>query len=165
MFSFWAFAQLSVDYLVIEVGVGGRLDATNVLTIQGKPVVLDVAHNPQKLTALTAALQEQFPDQSFTYVVALGNNKQEALSDNLRVIQPSASRLIATRFTHLPHASISPEHIQDIALSLTDNAEKCIAIDDPYTAFSTALTFEEPVVITGSFYLIDGLRTFIQQNK
>src|SRR3989339_1643296 len=30
--AFWYFAQNKVDYAVIEVGLGGRLDATNVLT-------------------------------------------------------------------------------------------------------------------------------------
>ena len=32
IFSFWLFKKIDVDYIIIEVGVGGRLDATNVIS-------------------------------------------------------------------------------------------------------------------------------------
>ena len=31
IFSFWLFKKISVDYIIIEVGIGGRLDTTNVI--------------------------------------------------------------------------------------------------------------------------------------
>lgn len=31
IFSFWLFKEMGVDYIIIEVGIGGRLDATNVI--------------------------------------------------------------------------------------------------------------------------------------
>lgn len=32
IFSFWLFAEINVDYIIIEVGIGGRLDTTNVIS-------------------------------------------------------------------------------------------------------------------------------------
>lgn len=40
IFSFWLFAQQQVDYVVVEVGVGGRLDVTNVLGRPDKVAVI-----------------------------------------------------------------------------------------------------------------------------
>ena len=31
IFSFWLFKKIDVDYIIIEVGIGGRLDTTNVI--------------------------------------------------------------------------------------------------------------------------------------
>lgn len=39
-FAFWYFARLDLDYVVIETGVGGRLDATNTVTRPGKLCVI-----------------------------------------------------------------------------------------------------------------------------
>ncbi len=40
MFSFWLFGRLKLDYMVIEVGLGGRLDLTNVMTRTDKTCVI-----------------------------------------------------------------------------------------------------------------------------
>jgi len=37
--AFWAFAQAQVDVVVLEVGVGGRMDATNVITPEASIIV------------------------------------------------------------------------------------------------------------------------------
>ena len=39
-FAYWVFAQKKLDYSVIEVGMGGRLDATNVIKNQNKICVI-----------------------------------------------------------------------------------------------------------------------------
>lgn len=39
-FAYWVFARRQVDYIVIEVGMGGLLDATNVITRQDKIAVI-----------------------------------------------------------------------------------------------------------------------------
>lgn len=39
-FAFWVFAQESVDYAVIEVGMGGRTDGTNVINDPNKIVII-----------------------------------------------------------------------------------------------------------------------------
>ena len=31
IFSFWLFKEMGIDYIIIEVGIGGRLDTTNVI--------------------------------------------------------------------------------------------------------------------------------------
>ncbi len=39
-FAFWVFAQKQVDYAVIEVGMGGRIDATNLIQSSNKIVII-----------------------------------------------------------------------------------------------------------------------------
>lgn len=40
IFSYWLFAKIGVDYMVVEVGIGGRLDTTNVTSRVDKVAVI-----------------------------------------------------------------------------------------------------------------------------
>jgi dihydrofolate synthase / folylpolyglutamate synthase len=55
-FSFWYFARQRVDYAVIEVGMGGLFDATNVVQRQDKvAVITDIGLDHQKVLGDTLA--------------------------------------------------------------------------------------------------------------
>jgi bifunctional protein FolC len=62
IFSFWLFKKIDVDYIIIEVGIGGRLDTTNVIfrspTVR---VITDIGLDHMKLlgNTLTEIAQEK----------------------------------------------------------------------------------------------------------
>ena len=56
VFSYWLFERLTVDYMVIEVGIGGRLDTTNVARRSDKvAVITDIGLDHTELLGGTLA--------------------------------------------------------------------------------------------------------------
>ncbi len=74
-FAFWLFERRQVDYAVIEVGLGGRLDGTNVV------------NRPDKIAVIT--------DIGFDHTHILGNTLAKIASEKAGIIQPGN-----TVFTH-----------------------------------------------------------------
>lgn len=284
VFAFWLFAQLKVDYIVVEVGMGGRLDPTNVLTnpntvrgitdigfdhmeflgktltsiatekagiihasdivvmnsqpeevvstikqktqdvgaqfkilnestdtsleslalyqqrnwqlahalissrlkIDGQPplskvaitaslntpipgrfeqklineteVILDAAHNPQKITALLESLKVYEPNKKPVIVVAFGANKADSAEESLSLLEGVASHIIVTEF----HLDFSGNHeaIEAKAIANLSQNQNLLTIEPQlHAALENALAYAEEhdtyVVITGSFYLLD----------
>ncbi len=128
-------------------------------------IVLDAAHNPQKIEALTKAVAKQFADQSVVYLVALGGNKQEAAKDMFQLLYGPGHRLVATTFTSATSAmrpAMDPSELAVIAKTCGWSSEDIQVEPDPYVALETAkqlaADLDQLVVVTGSFYLIDGIR-------
>jgi len=66
-FAFWGFAKQEVDFIVVEVGMGGRLDATNVM------------HRPDKVCVIT--------DIGLDHVTTLGPGIKEVAAHKAGIIQ------------------------------------------------------------------------------
>lgn len=69
-FAFWEFAQQKVDYAVIEVGLGGLLDGTNVID------------RPDKVSVIT--------DIGFDHTKILGNNLKSIATQKAGIILPGS---------------------------------------------------------------------------
>lgn len=67
-FAYWAFAKVGVDYAVIEVGMGGRLDATNTI------------ENPNKVCVIT--------DIGLDHTQFLGETIAKITGEKAGIIQP-----------------------------------------------------------------------------
>lgn len=74
VFSYWLFAKLELDYFVVEVGLGGRLDPTNTIT------------RPQTVRVIT--------DIGFDHVELLGGTLAAITSEKAGIIHDSDSVLI-----------------------------------------------------------------------
>lgn len=74
-FAFWVFAQKKVDYSVIEVGMGGRLDATNVIT------------NPNKISVIT--------DIGLDHTKFLGDTLDKIAREKAGIILPNTDVFMA----------------------------------------------------------------------
>src|SRR5206468_6132309 len=87
----------------------------------GRSVVLDGAHNPMKLAALVATLQELHPGARFPWVLAFKQDKD--VNSALRVVAPAASVVVATEFPanggdHPAGASVPAERVAAAAADL-----------------------------------------------
>ena len=172
----WLLAKKVYDYIVqrdnlpvlepeqlvtsMQVKIPGRMD---IWAIDGKTLVMDGAHNEQKMTAFVASFQALYPNQKATVVLALKKGKE--YETVLPLLEPICSNLIVTSFDtfqDLPIVSIEPELLAREASRL---GFKNVKTEHDYIkAYELAnSSSDDIVVITGSFYLLSSLRTVIIQ--
>lgn len=135
----------------------GRME---IITVHGKTVVMDGAHNPQKLHALVGSLQ----DQGYTSVAVLASfvsDKRDLLESNLRELQPITRELIVTDFSvvrDIGKSASSATEIVAVAKQLGFQSVK--QITHPQEALAYLLSLSDQVaLVTGSLYLVAQLRS------
>ena len=153
--------ELAEDILVktADLRIPGRLEE---LQYEGVTVVLDAAHNVQKIQALAAAIGAKYSGRRAYYVFALGENKA---SQQKLIIEALARDAAGIYFTRFASSGIKREIAPEVLYSQAEDViavERLAATEDPYVAFEGVLRLARldggVVVVTGSFYLIDGIR-------
>lgn len=138
--------------VLLNMTIKGRFE---IFEKNGKKIIIDGAHNPQKMSVFTKALKKKFPDRKFTFVVAFKEGKD--MKGMLKYVFPLADKIICTQFwvntTYSKVAlSTNPEKIASLLnkfafgnIVVEKNLEKALlgAFDD-----------KNDVIITGSLYLL-----------
>ncbi len=136
-----------------ETRLPGRMERRS---LGGRTVILDGAHNPQKMHALCATLAALYPGARLPVVLALKQDK--AAQAILAHLQPLTSRLCCTRFTAtdqgLPLVATAPAEIAAVATGLGFGDVQ--VHEDPGDALTAAVATpgDAPVLVTGSIYLL-----------
>lgn len=158
--------QLSEDTLAetSRTHIPGRLEIFQ----HGKKIILvDGAHNPQKLHALRESIAEEFSGESIAVVFALARSKKNRLVASVQELINLADYVFITRYDtggRLGRQSTDPTKIAEYCHM--EDFESWDIIDDPKKAFKLALKRpEEIIVVTGSFYLIDALKAELYGSK
>jgi dihydrofolate synthase/folylpolyglutamate synthase len=133
----------------------------------GKTIILDGAHNPQKLYALVSSIKDRFPNQKFAVLIGVVSGKDTSLAGVMQEVLPIASHVIATGFSaeqDLPRPSVAPGELASAAKTLGfSNIE---AVTSPEAAYQKLLgRSEEFLLVTGSFYLLNHIRPHVLQNS
>jgi dihydrofolate synthase/folylpolyglutamate synthase len=140
-----------------DVTAPGRLETLRPLGEDGPTVVLDVAHNPDGMSALVNSLIEAFAFENAIVVVAiLADKDYEGMLSELGRLP---CRLIATRPSTV--RSVDPSRLQEHAAKIGID---CEVIEDVRTAVTSALNQageSEFVCISGSHYLVGEARPLI----
>lgn len=144
-----------------KVLIPGRME---VVKAGGKTIILDGAHNQQKVQAFVQSFRHMYPGQKIPVLLALKEGKEyKAVLPRLK---PICRRLIVTSYKtaqDLPIRSIDPKIIADAATSL--GFEKVVVEPDSKKALGALLADNgEVAVVTGSFYLLSGLRPAILES-
>ncbi len=164
----WRLAQAVFEYIRQRDGLGeidieaslhtrvpGRMDTVQ---LGGKTIVMDGAHNEQKMQAFINSFMRQYPGVKVPVLLSLKQGKE--LAAVLPLIRPVTARLFITTF----------EQGQDLPIPAIDAAELGKAAEsfrfkdivvEPDQERSYQLFLQEVSdmgVITGSFYLIGQLR-------
>lgn len=130
----------------------------------GRALILDGAHNPQKLAALREALRAEGcgPVAVMASLVAAPEEKIAAAMAELRQI---AGHLIVPEFTVLADLAKQSPPAEELAGRARQAGIASVQVcQDLATAFAALLARPEPVlVVTGSLYLISQLRPLAQQ--
>lgn len=136
-----------------QVRVPARMEV--IQTSQGI-LVLDAAHNPQKMQALVPSLLAHFPNQKFAVLLALLRSKDMRLSGILDQLLPITSHLIVTDFVagqDLRKHSTDPQQI--VAACHARGFESVEIIKDTTKAYDVLMKRPERLhLVTGSFYLL-----------
>jgi dihydrofolate synthase/folylpolyglutamate synthase len=110
--------------------------------LHGKTIIMDGAHNLQKMSALLSSFKKLYPDVKPAVVIALKHDKD--YQDVADLIAQFASRVIVTSFRSsqdLPVQSIDPE----ILARAFPNQVPVQAIADPLAATRALLQAPEAV--------------------
>ena len=136
------------------VNVPGRMEE---VSVGSRTIVLDGAHNEQKMRAFVASFRAKYPATRPVMLLALKEGKElEAIAP---LVADLASHIIVTRFSEvqdLPFRAMNPK---DIARDLTEQGVSVQVEPDLLKAWSAYLQNIEKIgVVTGSFYLIAELK-------
>lgn len=123
----------------------------------GKILIMDGAHNVQKMTSFLHSFQKLYPDTKSAIMIGLKDGKEyQELAPMLASV---ASRIITTAFytsQDLPVQSMNP---QVLVQAFRGSGVTVEVIPDQRKAFQALVRGPEKVcIITGSFYLLSQIR-------
>lgn len=143
-----------------RIYIPGRME---VMTYQGKTLVLDGSHNEQKITALVDSMKQQFPDTTITMLVSFGANKITSVIASLKLLRQLGSSIIITEFVASQDELRTPIKVE----TLKDYADQAgfkdiVCQADSTKALKLLLEDQNSIgLITGSFYLLHHVRDII----
>ncbi len=131
-----------------EAFVGHRIAANPEVSLPGRLEhrdggIRDGAHNPDGARYLV----ERLPAEDYTLVVSILADKN--VDEMLRELRRAGSRLIATRSSS--ERALQAEDLATYARGVFDHVE---VVEDPIQALARAHELGEPVLVTGSLYLL-----------
>lgn len=168
-------AEILASDGITQLGDGALLRAAVVhiparmerISIQGKTVILDGAHNAQKMQALDDSLRAQFPSQPVAVLVAFKAKQSSRIEQATKVLTGMASHIIVTSYgkpTPIEPYGEDPELVA--ALCKVHGFWDIETVAEPVRAFRQLLTRPEPILlVTGSFYLFNDIRPLLKQGK
>lgn len=138
----------------------GRFD---VKRVNGKTVVFDGAHNPQKMEAFIKALIQKYPNKKFVFLLAFKSGKD--YKKMLKIITPWADLIILTSFftenQDIINLSEEPSAIGQQLKKLGFNNFTIVLSNKK--AWEIILNKKEPIVVTGSLYLVGEVYKLIKE--
>lgn len=142
-----------------DVHIPGRME---VLHKGAKTVILDGAHNPQKLQYLFESLRAKYPDKSMAVLVACIDSGGRNLKELLSTIKPDVTHLIATSPSQQGSFHKWQKAADIVAAAKDVGIGSCEAINAYDDALKVLLARPEDIlVVTGSLYLYKPIRTLL----
>ncbi len=140
----------------------GRFES---FTIGGGRVVVDGAHNPQKMRALIATLNQLYPKEKLNFLIAF--KKEKDYKNMLKYIIDKAHAITLSDFSlegqDLKHVSEDPERLKEILNQLRFHRYKIVK-NNKESIENEILYSKKPLVITGSLYFIASLYNVLQKS-
>lgn len=142
-----------------EITVPGRMEK---YSIRGKTVILDGAHNSQKIDNLLKSLASEIKPGDCCFVLAVGENKKPHLLKMTQAISKYASHVILTSFRtdqDFKHQSLQSGYMKSYFEDTP--TEKAFDLDE---AVEKALERPEKMIIfTGSLYMVGPIRAKLKK--
>lgn len=144
--------QLQPDQIrqgLSQVTWPGRLEVLR----PAPPLIVDCAHNGDSAAKLSAALEEWFPGQRWTFIVGVSNDKD--VVGILRALAPHMRRLLVTHSRH--SRAMPPEQLAELAVQILPTV-RVEAVSDVPTAMALALDGGDFICVTGSVFVVADAR-------
>lgn len=143
--------------------IPGRMEEVR---LQGKTLIIDGAHNAQKLHALSTSVRRRYPDQPIAAVVSFVGGRSYRLEDAAEELIPLLDHIIITSFNSPqdgPHASVEAHDLAE--LFVRHRAKSVEIVPDPRAAFQKLLERPELILmVAGSFYLLNHIRPLVRES-
>lgn len=134
-----------------SVQIPGRMQ---VRQFRGKNILLDGAHNAQKIGAFVQSFQALYPRKKVPILLALKQGKE--FETVLPLLRPICSTLLVTKFmvpAHAPLTFVTPDALMKAARTL--GFASVSSFTTPEEALAALLRLpDDTAVVTGSFYLL-----------
>jgi dihydrofolate synthase/folylpolyglutamate synthase len=139
-----------------EILIPARMETK---TVGKQAVIMDGAHNQQKLAALVLSIKQRFPKKKLPVLASFVNTKQARLRDCLEELLPICDTLIITSFATENQEKVSVDPLKVVALCEELGFESWQVVSDPVKAYKALLKKPgDTKLITGSFYLLNHIR-------
>lgn len=126
-----------------------------------KLIIIDGAHNPQKMRSFLASLAKIFPKKRFNFLVAFKKDKD--YPEILNLMKPFVKKIfITTFFTDKMDLIRFSEDPKEVAKALEKlGMTKYEIMKDNKLAIEKALQEDDDLIITGSLYLLGDIYPYI----
>ncbi len=150
--------KTAVDQALSSAWFPGRFE---VRKTKYREVIIDGAHNPQKMKAFISSLVKVYPDQKFDFLISFSRSKDQipTLRGMLKYIVPVSEKIYVTGFVltgqDLLHQSVDTGKIVKIIEQLGFKNYKIVA--NNAKLFDLLQESQKPLVVTGSLYFIGSI--------
>jgi len=137
------------------IDIPGRFQIS---TCYGKTIVIDGAHNTQKMDAFISSLKKIFPDTQFDFLLAFKKGKD--VNSMLKIITPIAKRIYITEFAIYDQGLKLKPITTQVCIDMLKSQGYDYYIAEKNAENSLHLAMSSPnniLVITGSMYLVSEL--------
>jgi dihydrofolate synthase / folylpolyglutamate synthase len=146
----------------MTVGTNGDTEAASRIAQNlSKTLVLDGAHNPQKMNSFVTSLVEYYPDRKLDFLLAFKKGKDVMqMIDEILIHRDKINTIILSRFDGLQDTVIESQNTAEVAEYLTKNKfTNFITEENLGKAYDRVKSNTKTVgVITGSLYLISAIK-------
>lgn len=147
---------------VINPYIPARMET---ITFKDKIIIMDGAHNEQKIAALVESVRARYPGKRVAVLASFVKSQNSRSKAALYELLPLTNNLILTSFggpVDGPKASVAPNRLAEYCHDKGFNEWRIV--HDPEEALSVLLEQpEEILLITGSFYLMNHIRPEINK--
>ncbi len=153
--------EKALRFSLESISIPGRME---IRKIEKQNVIIDGAHNPQKMEAFTTNLAAIYPNQKFTFLVAFKKSKD--FKNILKKIIPLADKILLTNFsTSGMDNHWSSVDNKEIATFLeSQNFRNFSVIPNNYSQIIKSIKeSKKPVAITGSLYFIGSVFHYLKK--
>lgn len=176
----WWLAKNVYDYICERDGLK-QLTSTELLRTQqqhiparmelvqikgDKRILLDGAHNFQKMEALVDSLIDEYPKQKMPVLIAFVSGKSLDIKETLSLVLQVANHIIISGFhsqQDLKKTGISPEKIAKMCNDIGfDSVEVAESPEEAYRMLQ--MRPENISLVCGSFYLLNHVRPLVMEN-
>jgi dihydrofolate synthase/folylpolyglutamate synthase len=143
-----------------NISIAGRMEICKIGT---QSVIIDGAHNPQKMESLTNNLAKIYPKQKFTFIVAFKKGKD--FKAMLKKIIPLADQILLTQFSTsgMDNHWNSTDNQEISTFLQSQKFKNFFIIKNSKAEISKNIqASKKPVIITGSLYLISSIYSYLK---
>lgn len=141
-----------------NINIQGRFET---FAINGAEIIIDGAHNPQKIESFLQSLQMKHPTKKFHFLIAFKQSKD--YENMVKILVPYAEYITITSFSNnkqgMLTSSVDPKEIASVLDTLQFNNYSIQS--DSQKVIQKTIDCKQQLIITGSLYLVSEVYSYL----